>query len=137
VWQANVGPLPPRQRQLAGHPRPQLSGGGRAVTDADGTYRFVTIRPGAYPGAITTFRRPAHIHFAVRPVALAAARDQILPDDPLFFQDPILRSIPTTRPAGGSYRHDHDVTEPEWALGRFDIVLRGPDATPFETSGDA
>ena len=30
-------------------------------------------------------------------------------------------------------KFDLDVTEPEWALGyRFDIVLRGRGATPFE-----
>ena len=31
--------------------------------------------------------------------------------------------------------YDHNVTEPEWALGyRWDIVVRGPYATPFEGS---
>jgi protocatechuate 3,4-dioxygenase beta subunit len=30
-------------------------------------------------------------------------------------------------------RFDLETTRPEWALGyRFDIVLRGRDATPFE-----
>ena len=30
--------------------------------------------------------------------------------------------------------YDHNVTEPEWALGyRWDIVVRGPYATPFES----
>jgi protocatechuate 3,4-dioxygenase beta subunit len=34
--------------------------------------------------------------------------------------------------------YDHEVTEPEWALGwRWDIVLRGPDATPFEAPAAA
>ena len=56
------------------------------------------------------------------------------PDDPLFFQDPIFNSIPDDAARQRLVaRYDHDVTEPEWALGfRFDIVLRGPDATPFE-----
>jgi protocatechuate 3,4-dioxygenase beta subunit len=48
--------------------------------------------------------------------------------------DPILSSVPTK---AGRQRliaaYAHDVTEPEYALGyRFDIVLRGRQATPFE-----
>ena len=56
------------------------------------------------------------------------------PGDPLFGQDPIFNSV---RDRAARERmiaaFDLDVTEPEWALGyRFDIVLRGPEATPFE-----
>jgi protocatechuate 3,4-dioxygenase beta subunit len=56
------------------------------------------------------------------------------PADPLIPLDPIINSIPD-----GEARDrlvaafDLSVTEPEWALGyRFDIVLRGRRATPFE-----
>ena len=57
------------------------------------------------------------------------------PNDPLLPLDPILQSIPD---AGARARlvstFDLDLTQPEWALGyRFDIVLRGRDATPVET----
>ena len=56
------------------------------------------------------------------------------PDDPLFFQDPVFNSVPD---AAARQRmissYDHGITEASWALGfRFDIVLRGRDATPFE-----
>ena len=58
------------------------------------------------------------------------------PDDPLFFQDPIFNAVPD--PAARDRLiagYDHDVTRPEWALGfRFDIVVRGPAATPFEVA---
>jgi protocatechuate 3,4-dioxygenase beta subunit len=31
-------------------------------------------------------------------------------------------------------RLDMETTQPQWATGyRFDVVLRGPEATPFET----
>ena len=57
------------------------------------------------------------------------------PDDPLFFQDPIFNAIPdpaARRRLIASY--DHDESRPEWALGfRFDIVVRGPAGTPFES----
>jgi protocatechuate 3,4-dioxygenase beta subunit len=57
-------------------------------------------------------------------------------DDPLLALDPIFNSIPTDtarRRLVAAYAHD--VTEPEWALGwRWDIVLGGPAATPFESN---
>ena len=59
------------------------------------------------------------------------------PGDPLQELDPIFNSVPT--PAARARliaRYAHDITKPEWALGfRFNIVLRGPDATPFEPPG--
>jgi protocatechuate 3,4-dioxygenase beta subunit len=143
VWQANASG---RYRHVndnwPGSLDPNFSGGGRVVTDADGTYRFVTIRPGAYPwGNHHNAWRPAHIHFSLfgRSFSQRLVTQMYFPGDPLFFQDPILNSIPDEAARQRLVsRYDHDVTEPEWALGfRFDIVLRGPDATPFETSADA
>ena len=56
------------------------------------------------------------------------------PDDPLHGIDPIMQSVPgevARQRLVAAY--DHTVTEPEWALGyRWDIVVRGPYATPFE-----
>jgi protocatechuate 3,4-dioxygenase beta subunit len=56
------------------------------------------------------------------------------PNDPLFAYDPILQSIPDARARERLVASfDLDLTQPEWALGyRFDIVLRGPNSTPFE-----
>ncbi len=142
IWQANASG---RYR----HPRddwpgtidPNFTGAGRAATDADGHYRFVTVRPGAYPWKNHhNAWRPAHIHFSLfgRSFSQRLVTQMYFPDDPLFFQDPIFGSVPD--PAARQRlvsRYDHDVTTPEWALGfRFDLVVRGPDATPFETSGD-
>ena len=56
------------------------------------------------------------------------------PGDPLFAQDPMYQSIRDERARERLVsRFDLSLTEPEWALGyAFDIVVRGPDATPFE-----
>jgi protocatechuate 3,4-dioxygenase beta subunit len=55
------------------------------------------------------------------------------PDDPLLALDPIFTSVPEGARERLIAAYAHDVTEPEWALGyRFDLVLRGPLATPFE-----
>jgi protocatechuate 3,4-dioxygenase beta subunit len=47
--------------------------------------------------------------------------------------DPIYNSVPAIGRELMIARFDLDVTDPEWALGfTFDIVLRGPTATPME-----
>jgi protocatechuate 3,4-dioxygenase, beta subunit len=143
VWQANASG---RYRHVndtwPGPLDPNFSGGGRVVTDAEGTYRFVTIRPGAYPWKNHhNAWRPAHIHFSLfgRSFSQRLVTQMYFPGDPLFFQDPIFNSIPDEAARQRLVsRYDHDLTEPEWVLGfRFDIVLRGPDATPFEASTGA
>jgi protocatechuate 3,4-dioxygenase beta subunit len=56
------------------------------------------------------------------------------PDDPLFAADPIFQSIRDERARTRLIsRFDLALTRPEWALGfSFDMVVRGPAATPFE-----
>jgi protocatechuate 3,4-dioxygenase beta subunit len=100
-------------------------------------YRFLTVRPGAYPWRNhENAWRPAHIHFSLLgPSAISRLVTQMyFPDDPLFALDPIFVSVPD--PAARARMvasYAHDVTEHEWALGwRWDIVLQGPNATPFE-----
>ena len=67
IWQANSAGRYIHQRDQ--HPAPldpNFTGGGRAITDDEGRYRFVTIKPGAYPwGNHENAWRPAHIHFSI------------------------------------------------------------------------
>jgi protocatechuate 3,4-dioxygenase beta subunit len=60
------------------------------------------------------------------------------PGDPLFYQDPIFNSVPDPAIRDRMVaRFDLSATEPEWALGfEWDIVLRGPAATVFESEDD-
>ena len=138
VWQANAAG---RYADPAdGHPAPldrNFTGAGRCLTDDEGRYRFVTIKPGAYPwGNHANAWRPAHVHFSVFGPSLASrlVTQMYFPGDPLLPLDPILGSIPDRR--GRELlvsRFDIETTVPEWALGyRWDIVLRGRDATPVE-----
>ncbi|MFG2001900.1 protocatechuate 3,4-dioxygenase subunit beta [Spirillospora sp. NPDC048911] len=137
VWQANSAGRYAHERDE--HPAPldpNFVGAGRCLTDADGRYRFVSIKPGAYPWRNHhNAWRPAHIHFSVFGTAFTQrlVTQMYFPGDPLFPYDPILQSVPDQRSRDLLVaRFDMDTTEPEWALGyQWDIVLGD---TPTEES---
>jgi protocatechuate 3,4-dioxygenase, beta subunit len=138
IWQCNAaGRYRHRVDQHAAPLDPNFSGAGRTLTDAQGRYKFTTIRPGPYPwNNHPNAWRPAHIHFSLFGTAFASrlVTQMYFPGDPLFPFDPILNSIPdeTARQRLIS-SFEMDLTKPDWSLGfRFDIVLRGPAETPFE-----
>jgi protocatechuate 3,4-dioxygenase beta subunit len=138
IWQANAsGRYLHKRDQWPGPLDPNFLGIGRCQTNDEGTYRFLTIRPGAYPWKNhPNAWRPAHIHFSVfGPSMLSRLVTQMyFPDDPLHAIDPIMQSVPTAAARQRLIaRYDHEVTEEEWALGyRWDMVLQGPQGTPFE-----
>ena len=141
IWQANsAGRYHHEVDQHNAPLDPNFTGAGRCLTNEEGEYRFLTIKPGAYPWLNhPNAWRPAHIHLSLfGPSFVTRLVTQFFfPGDPLIPLDPILNSIPSKSARQrliASYVHD--VTEPEWALGyRFDIVLRGREATPFEEPG--
>ena len=111
------------------------------MTDEDGHYRFVTIKPGAYPWRNhDNAWRPAHIHFSLygRAFTQRLITQMYFPGDPLFYQDPIFNSVRDEAARERMIsRFDLDTTVPEWALSyKWDIVLRGPQGTPFEDEED-
>jgi protocatechuate 3,4-dioxygenase, beta subunit len=143
VWQCNSAG---RYRHDSDrHPAPldpNFTGLGRCLTGADGSFRFVTIRPGAYPwGNHANAWRPAHIHFSLfgRAFTQRLVTQMYFPGDPLFFQDPIFNSVRDPRARERLIAaFDLDATQPEWALAfRWDIVLRGPETTPLDEEHDA
>jgi protocatechuate 3,4-dioxygenase beta subunit len=115
---------------------PNFVGVGRCRTDAAGGYRFTTIRPGPYPWRNhPNAWRPAHVHLSLLGPAFATrlVTQLYFPDDPLLAIDPIFQSVPRHARDRLVARYDHGVTRELWALGyRFDVVLRGPRATPGE-----
>ena len=142
IWQCNAAGRYTHERDQ--HPAPldpNFIGRGRAVTDASGVYRFLTIKPGAYPWRNhPNAWRPAHIHFSLHGPAFVTrlVTQMYFPADPLHDLDPIMGAVPVAHRDRMIAVYDHDITEEEWALGyRFDIVLRGPAATPFEPTGSS
>jgi protocatechuate 3,4-dioxygenase beta subunit len=142
VWQANAsGRYRHVVDQWPGTLDPNFGGCGRVVTDSQGGYSFTTIRPGAYPwGNHPNAWRPAHIHFSLfgRAFTQRLITQMYFPGDPLLLLDPIANSVPDDKALQRLVStYDHDLTRENWSLGyRWDIVLRGRDATPFESEPD-
>lgn len=142
IWQANsAGRYIHKRDQHPAPIDPNFTGVGRCITGDDGTYRFTTIKPGAYPwkNHLNAWR-PAHIHFSLFGNAFTQriVTQMYFPGDPLFPLDPIYQSI---RDQSARDRlvasYDHDLTSPEWSLGyRWDIVLTGSGKTWAEPEGD-
>ena len=138
IWQANAcGRYRHRWDRYQAPLDPNFSGAGRCLTDDEGRYRFVTIKPGPYPwGNHYNAWRPAHIHFSLlgRAFAQRLVTQMYFPGDPLFRYDPIFNSIPdgAARERLISRFAIHGA-QPDWALAyEWDIFLRGPGATAFE-----
>ncbi len=138
MWQANAAGRYAHVADDHGAPLdPNFTGGGRCLSAADGTYRFVTIKPGAYPWANhPNAWRPAHLHFSVfgRRAVDRLVTQMYFPGDPLLDYDPIFGAVadPAARQRLVS-AFDLDVTEPGHALGfRFDIVVGGRSPTPAD-----
>ena len=136
IWQANAAGRYAHADDTHDAPLDaNFSGAGRRLTDANGHYRFVTVRPGAYPWENhDNAWRPAHVHFSVfgQSFLTRLVTQMYFPGDPLLALDPIFNSVPGDRARQRLVSaFDLSLTEPGWALGyRFDIVLRGREATP-------
>ncbi|MGC1415527.1 MAG: protocatechuate 3,4-dioxygenase subunit beta [Candidatus Acidiferrum sp.] len=139
IWQANAAGRYLHSVDQHNAPLdPNFTGCGHAVTDAEGRYRFVTIRPGEYPwGNHHNAWRPAHIHFSLFGPAFATrlVTQMYFPGDPLIPFDPIFNCTEDEQSRNRLIsQFDWETTIPTQALGyRFDIVLSGRDRTPMET----
>ncbi len=140
VWQANAAGRYAHARDAHDAPLdPNFSGQGRVFTDAEGRYSFVSIRPGAYPWRNPgPGWRPMHIHFGLHGTGFAQRliTQMYFPGDPLLDFDAIFQGSGDDEAKRRLVATlDRSVGRDDWALGyRFDIVLRGRAATPFENA---
>ena len=138
VWQANAAGRYRHQRDQWHAPLdPNFIGAGRTLTDADGRYRFLTIRPGPYPWPNHyNAWRPAHIHFSLFGNAYATrlVTQMYFPGDDMLPFDPIFNSTPDANARNRMISiFDWANTVPSYAHAfEFNIVLRGRQGTPME-----
>ena len=123
IWQANT-------HGRYAHPNdnnpapldPNFEGYAKLLTDADGRYRFKTIKPSGYPAGNTM--RPAHIHFDIAGKLNRLVTQMYFPGDPLIENDSILSSAMKNRQllVAEVLAPTPDL-EPDSLLARWDIVL--------------
>jgi len=136
IWQANAAGRYRHPGDTHAAPLdPNFAGLGRTFTDADGNYRFVTIKPGSYTWQNHPFAwRPQHIHFSLlgnAPVQRLVTQ-MYFPGDPMLALDPIYNSIPERARARLLCKLDLETGIENVALGyNFDIVLAGAKSTPL------
>ena len=137
IWQANASGRYHHPGDTHDAPLdPNFEGIGRTLTDDEGRYRFVTIKPGSYPWPNHAYAwRPQHIHFSLlgnAPVQRLVTQ-MYFPGDPLLDIDPIYNSVPDPEARKRMIcRLDLRTGRENYALGyQFDIVLEGAKSTPM------
>ena len=138
IWQANAcGRYIHKRDQHPAPLDPNFTGAGRTATDTQGRYKFITVKPGAYPwGNHSNAWRPAHIHFSLfgHSFLCRLVTQMYFPGDPLMVFDPIFNSVADEKACARMIaRFDLATTVPDWALAyEFDVVLRGRNQTPAQ-----
>jgi protocatechuate 3,4-dioxygenase beta subunit len=135
VWQANKwGKYEHPVDQTPEPIDPAFKGYGRMLTDAEGRFRFRSIKPGAYPNpGYDSWYRPPHIHFSLfgAGVMQRLITQMYFPGEALNDVDPILNGIEDLDARASLIARALPV-EPDGTLSfGFDIVLRGSGETPF------
>jgi len=133
IWQPDANgifrhPLDPR----CGQADPGFFGWGRAKTDAQGRYEFRTVLPGAYEwdGAL----RCPHLNVMVLAIGLTRrlVTAAFFPETSGAVSDPVLDCVPDEAARARLIAQRDPPADSNGALGyRFDLILRGPDETPF------
>ncbi len=142
IWQANAGGRYRHIKDTYFAPLdPNFGGCGRTVTDDDGYYEFLTIRPGAYPWPNRTNDwRPMHIHFSV----FGTGFGQRLITQMYFEGDPLIKHCPIANTIKECGQLERLVAPLDLAGSRpmdhlayqYDIVLRGRRRTMFENRSE-
>jgi protocatechuate 3,4-dioxygenase beta subunit len=137
IWQANASGRYHHPGDTHDAPLdPNFEGIGRTLTDDEGRYRFITVKPGSYPWPNHPYAwRPQHIHFSLlgnAPVQRLITQ-MYFPGDPLLDIDPIFNSVPDPEARKRMIcRLDLPTGRENYALGyQFDIVLEGAKSTPM------
>ncbi|MCO5063508.1 MAG: protocatechuate 3,4-dioxygenase subunit beta [Rhizobiaceae bacterium] len=138
IWQANAGGRYRHKKDTYLAPLdPNFGGCGRTLTDENGYYQFLTIRPGAYPWPNRgNDWRPMHIHVSIygHSFGQRLITQMYFEGDPLIARCPIAASIRDRSQLDRLVAPlDIGASRPlDFLAYKFDIVLRGRRQTMFE-----
>jgi protocatechuate 3,4-dioxygenase beta subunit len=119
IWQANAAGRYAHEADPNTAPLdPNFQSWAIMTTDAEGRYRFKSVRPGAYP-AEENWTRPPHIHFRVSRRGYRETTTQMyFENEPLNDIDKLLNALPENK------RHTLVATQKDGdGPFRFDVVL--------------
>lgn len=127
LWQADARGRHPSPTETRGRSDPRFRGWGRCATDADGEFRFETVKPGRVPFGDGRLQAPhASLWIAARGINLALHTRLYFGDEPdANAEDPLLNLIPDPR------RRATLIASCDGDAHRLDIHLQGPDETVF------
>ena len=138
IWQANAGGRYRHKKDTYLAPLdPNFGGCGRTISDENGYYEFLTVRPGAYPWPNRgNDWRPMHIHVSV----YGSSFGQRLITQMYFEGDPLINHCPIAATIKDRSQLQRLVAPLDLSKARpldflaykFDIVLRGRRQTMFE-----
>ena len=124
IWQANThGRYDHPSDRNPAPLDPNFEGFAVQFTDAEGRYRFKTIKPGAYP-ATPDWMRPPHVHFEVMGKSNRLVTQMYFPGEPLNEKDLLLQGLRANKEGAIAklLAPTKDV-EPDSLIALWDIVL--------------
>jgi len=125
VWQANTfgrynHPSDPNPAPLD----PNFQGSTMLTTDAEGRFRFKTVKPGPYPTPNPKIWRPPHIHFDVSGKSDRLVTQVFFPGEPMNEADFVFQAIRRNREGSlCKYLPPAADMEPDSRIAYLDIVL--------------
>ena len=124
IWQANThGRYDHPSDRNPAPLDPNFQGFAVQFTDAEGRYRFKTIKPGAYP-ATPDWMRPPHVHFEVTGKSNRLATQMYFPEEPLNEKDLLLRGLRSNKEGAiAKLLPPTKEVEPDSLIAVWDIVL--------------
>lgn len=127
IWQANAEGRYAHPDDPQSKPRQKgFRGFGRIPTDAKGSFRFSTIKPGRVPGPGGQLQAP-HLNVTVfmRGLLKQLSTRIYFPDEPANARDPVLRLVPAAR------RGTLVARRKARGVLQWNVVLQGRDETVF------
>jgi protocatechuate 3,4-dioxygenase, alpha subunit len=135
IWQANAAGryAHPEDQQTDKPLDPNFRGFGRSPTDAEGRFRFTTVKPGPVPGRGNSLQAP-HINVLLlsRGLLIHLHTRIYFDGEPANAADPLLSSIEDPKVRGTLLaRREGSSQSGSPAHYRFDIVMQGDNETAF------